>query len=82
MCVPRNLDSEEAQEYFREQDKDEDGMVTFKEYLENYYGFDPDETADWENDENPEMEAYAKVSVQCKCREYIGCVKYSGVWLS
>ena len=57
-----NLDAEEALEYFHDQDKDEDGSVSFREYLENYYGFDPDETDDWEKDDNPEMEAYGKVS--------------------
>ena len=58
----RTLDAEEADEYFTEQDVDEDGHVTWSEYLQGNYGFSAEQTDDWERDESPEMQQYATVS--------------------
>ena len=58
----RTLDAEEADEYFTERDVDEDGHVTWSEYLQGNYGFSAEQTDDWERDESPEMQQYATVS--------------------
>ena len=60
----RTLDAEEADEYFTEQDVDEDGHVTWSEYLQGNYGFSAEQTDDWERDESPEMQQYAAVSAR------------------
>lgn len=55
------LDREEAQQYFKEQDKDGDDKVTIDDITKDYYGHTTDEVVDWEQDGNEEMRELSKV---------------------
>lgn len=53
------LDEEDAMDKFKEQDANEDGKVSWDEYLQAVYNFKKEELVDMDKDKNPQMQQYA-----------------------
>ena len=58
----RKLDEEDARGKMKEQDANEDGKVSWEEYLMAVYNFKKEDLVDMDKDKNPQMQQYADVS--------------------
>ena len=57
------MDEEEARERLKTQDANDDGKVSWEEYLKAVYDFTPQQVVDMKKDKDTEVQKYAEVNV-------------------
>jgi hypothetical protein len=61
----RRLDEEDSLEQLKEHDGDNDGKVSWKEYISKQYGYNPEDLEDFKNRDEEDLEDFNKVKGVC-----------------
>lgn len=61
----RKLDEEDSLEQLKEHDGDNDGKVSWKEYISKQYGYNPEDLEDFKNRDEEDLEDFNKVKGVC-----------------
>ena len=61
----RKLDEEDSLEQLKEHDGDNDGKVSWKEYISKQYGYNPEDLEDFKHRDEEDLEDFNKVKGVC-----------------